>query len=206
VILVATMSAVVAVAFTRRPLRSRRLTSQVLLTRDSARRRLVGRRTHGGASRRSTRVRDAQVGTALAELCDLLAAAVRAGLNLPLALETVCEFGPALFRPACEHVLDRVHHGERLVDALGVLPHWLGESVRPLTRLLRSSERDGLALAHLVDELARDARRERRRQTERDARRLPVLMLGPLVGCVLPAFMILTVVPVMIASVLSLGS
>lgn len=143
---------------------------------------------------------------ALAELCDVLGAAVRAGLNLTLALEVAEDLGPPVFVGALRSIRERVERGERLVVALDRLPSMLGDSIRPITGLLQSADRDGIALARLVDALAADARRERRQHIERNARRLPVLLLGPLVGCVLPAFMILTVVPVVIASVLSLAA
>jgi hypothetical protein len=35
-----------------------------------------------------------------------------------------------------------------------------------------------------------------RRRTEERVRRLPVLLLGPLIGLILPAFVLLTIVPV----------
>jgi hypothetical protein len=44
----------------------------------------------------------------------------------------------------------------------------------------------------------------RRRRAEEDARRLPVQLLFPLVLCVLPAFGLLAVVPLLLASLQSL--
>ncbi|MGD9793172.1 MAG: type II secretion system F family protein [Acidimicrobiia bacterium] len=167
----------------------------------------LSRRCSGRApSRRALRRRDQAVAASLPELCDVLGAALRAGSNLSLALEIAEDLGPPIFGPALAEVRQRVAHGERLIVALHQLPTMLGDGIGPITGLLQSAERDGIALARLIDALAADARRERRQLIERNARRLPVLLLGPLVGCVLPAFMILTVVPVVIASMLSLAA
>ncbi|MDP9387533.1 MAG: hypothetical protein M3Q48_06280, partial [Actinomycetota bacterium] len=46
-----------------------------------------------------------------------------------------------------------------------------------------------------LERLAAEVRRQRLRQAEEAARRVPVLLLFPLVLCVLPAFALLTVAP-----------
>lgn len=200
--------AMAAIAATRAPVPGSRHRAQGELTQVAAERfeTSVGSVPRQRVSRRVRRRRDEAVRAALAELCDVIGAAVRAGLNLPLALEVAEDLGPSVFTGALRSVRGRVDRGERLVVALGQLPDLLGDGVRPLTGLLQAAERDGIALARLIEALAADARRERRHHVERNARRLPVLLLGPLVGCILPAFMIFAIVPVVIASVLSLAA
>ena len=65
----------------------------------------------------------------------------------------------------------------------------LGDHLRYGVPLLPGLERTGLEL-----------RLDRRRAAELDARRVPVRLLAPLVTCVLPAFALLTVVPLLAAS------
>ena len=89
--------------------------------------------------------------------------------------------------------------GEPLADALGRLAD-LGPAVRPLAAALVAAERDGAAIGDRLERLALDARLGHRRRAEEAARRLPVQLLFPLVGCVLPAFGLLTVVPLLAAS------
>ena len=72
----------------------------------------------------------------------------------------------------------------------------LGATAAVLGELLRAHIEEGAPVVDRLGELAVEAREHRRRQGEHDARRLPVLMLMPLVICVLPAFMLLSVVPV----------
>ena len=87
----------------------------------------------------------------------------------------------------------------------------LGESLRtldegrrrPLVAALASSDRYGAPLGAGLVRLADDVRLRRRRRAEEAARRVPVQMLFPLVGCSLPAFALLIVAP-LIAS--GLGS
>ena len=49
-----------------------------------------------------------------------------------------------------------------------------------------------------------ELRLARRRRAEEAARRLPVRLLAPLLTCVLPAFVLLTVVPLLVAALRSL--
>lgn len=86
---------------------------------------------------------------------------------------------------------------DRLVDDLG-------DVIRPLTGGILAAERDGVPLEPLLRRAADEARRKRRIQAETAARRLPVLMLFPLVMCVLPAFVLLSVVPLLADSISSL--
>ena len=66
--------------------------------------------------------------------------------------------------------------------------------------LLRSQIEDGAAVADALLELSMSLRDESRRRAETQARRLPVRMLLPLLVCVLPGFLSLTVAPVIIES------
>jgi len=72
--------------------------------------------------------------------------------------------------------------------------------------MLVGGGRSGAALTTDLSRFADDLRRRQRRAAEERARRLPVLMLVPLVCCVLPAFCLLTVVPMLAAGLSRLGS
>ena len=71
--------------------------------------------------------------------------------------------------------------------------------------ILERSGSLGTPIADAVRDLAADHRRERRRAAETRARRAPVRMLFPLVLLILPAFLLLTVVPLLIATLGSLS-
>jgi hypothetical protein len=57
-----------------------------------------------------------------------------------------------------------------------------------------------------LERLGLELRLDRRRAAEQQARRVPVRLLGPLVMCTLPAFALLTIVPLLVASLRALPS
>jgi tight adherence protein C len=137
---------------------------------------------------------------AVPELVDLFRLAVGAGLSVHQVVTVVVPHAPSAFGPALDDVQRRVSLGARLGDALDALDE-LGEPIRPLVAALRAAAFDGVALGPALDRVAADARVQRRRAAEISARRLPVQLLFPLVLCVLPAFGLLAVVPLVVAAV-----
>jgi tight adherence protein C len=69
-----------------------------------------------------------------------------------------------------------------------------------LAQVLADHLRYGVPLLPALERTGLELRLERRRAAEVDARRVPIRLLGPLVSCVLPAFALLTVVPLLAAS------
>lgn len=137
------------------------------------------------------------------ELVDLFRLAVGAGLSVHQLVEVVEPRAPEVFASTLGEVRRRVSLGQRLGDALDVFDE-LGESVRPLAAALRSAAFDGVAIGPALDRVATDARLQRRRWAETNARRLPVRLLFPLVMCILPAFGLLAIVPLVVSSLGSL--
>jgi Flp pilus assembly protein TadB len=152
-------------------------------------------------SQRSTAARLACLPSAI----DHLVVAVAAGLTPRQGLHVVAERGPPLLRPAFTEVWARLEGGEALTDALPRLLTAIGEPARGLVRAVTVAERDGAPLRSLLGPLAEDARRQRRQEAEATIRRLPVRLSFPLVGCILPAFVLLTVVPLLVAGFSRLG-
>ena len=76
--------------------------------------------------------------------------------------------------------------------------------MRPLVSVLLASERYGTPLLPALDRVAVDARARRRVAADEAARRVPVKLLFPLVLCILPAFALLTVVPLLAGALRSL--
>ena len=69
---------------------------------------------------------------------------------------------------------------------------------RPLADALRTSARLGSPAAPALARLAAEVRADLRRRAEARARTVPVRLCFPLVACVLPAFALLTVAPVVL--------
>ena len=68
------------------------------------------------------------------------------------------------------------------------------------------AERHGTPIAQTLEQLALDVRERRRRQAEADARKLPIRMSFPLVVCTLPSFVLIAIVPAVLAAMASLGN
>lgn len=140
----------------------------------------------------------------LPDTVDLLGVAARAGFPAVAAIGAVAERAPPPWDEALAAVRLRTARGERLVDALDALVDVAGEPARPLRAVLRSAIDDGASLPASLDRLAADARDARRRQAEEAARRIPVRLLLPLVACSLPAFALLSIVPILAGALGSL--
>lgn len=152
------------------------------------------------AIRRSSR----DLATAMPECVDLLLLCTGAGMSLPLALPVVAErtsdpLGSALRASELACSL-----GSPRADALAAALTPLGERAAALGHVLAEHLRYGVPLAPSLERLGLEVRIERRRKAEEEARRVPVRMLGPLVTCVLPAFGLLTIVPLLAASLRAL--
>jgi pilus assembly protein TadC len=81
----------------------------------------------------------------------------------------------------------------------------VGPAARPLLDALLQHDRYGTPLLPALERVAIEARARRRRRAEEAARRLPVVLLFPLVLTTLPAFVLLTVVPLLAGSLGSLS-
>ena len=149
------------------------------------------------------RRRRLQVREELPHLVGLLAAAVRGGLPPGDALELVCA---ALPGPAAEE-LARLPPRIRL----GVDPAEVWRSLEsdvvlaPLGRSLARSVRTGEPVAEALDRLGDELAARGRAETEDAARRVGVQAAVPLGICLLPAFLLLGVVPVVAGLVAELA-
>jgi len=147
--------------------------------------------------RSAARRRLARLAIDTPDVIDLLVLTAGSGLNLRLALSAVANRSPPSWRPALQAADDRIGLGQPLAASLDDASHELGEGAGPLLRALAAAERDGSPLLPTLRRLANDARLDRRRAGEEAARRLPVKLLFPLVLCVLPAFAVLTIAPLL---------
>ena len=132
---------------------------------------------------------------ALPEVVDLLVLAVEAGCNVPLAVAAAGRRAAGPLAAELRRVSAAVARGRRMADVLDDLPGVAGEPTRPLAALLAGCERYGTPVLPALHRLADEVRVQRQRRAEAAARRVPVLLLFPLVLCVLPAFALLTVAP-----------
>ncbi len=153
---------------------------------------------------RAGRRHRAAVAAAYPDALELVVLCVRAG-HLPAAAVRAAlpHLAPAV-AAGFAAVVARVEAGDRFADALAELPRHLGSMAQPLADSFAAAERYGLPLAPIVERLAGEARQQRRRRTEALARQLPVRLATPLVLCTLPSFVLLAVVPLLLAALRTL--
>ena len=135
---------------------------------------------------------------AVALTADLLAMAVAAGLTPYLALEVAARSGPRPVADRLTAVLAAAGDRLRLADALDAEVRRT-PVLAPLLALLAASERSGAPVGAALLRLAASTRAQTRRRAMARARTVPVRLLFPLVFLVLPAFLLLTVAPVVLA-------
>jgi tight adherence protein C len=153
---------------------------------------------------RAEKRRLAAIAADLPDTVDLLVLGVGAGLTVHLALVAVGRRASGPLAAELRRVTEEVALGRRLGDALDDVPTRAGEAVRPLVTALTAADRYGAPLGTSLERLAGEVRRDRRRQAEEAARRVPVKLLFPLVTCTLPAFALLTVAPLIAGAIRSL--
>ena len=136
------------------------------------------------------------------DFVDVISVYLRSGQPPALAFLHASNTAPGTIGVAAREVAERIHNGERFVDVLTSSRSEFGLHAQPMIDALIDTERDGLAPRELFDRLATDAHAQRRRDADMRIRVLPVRLTLPLVGCILPAYVLLAVVP-LLASQLS---
>jgi tight adherence protein C len=154
---------------------------------------------------RAARRRLASIDAEVPQLLDLLAAASSAGLSAPLALRRASEAVTGPLGGEIETVLRAVDLGGRWRDELRETADRLAlPDIRRAVAALTRTESLGASLSDSTRELAATVREARRAAVTERARTAPVKMLFPLVFLVLPAFLLLTVVPVLLTTLQSI--
>jgi tight adherence protein C len=155
--------------------------------------------------RRARRARSRALEAEVPQLLDLLAAGSTAGLSAEASFRQAvdCLHGPLGVELGA--VMRAVDLGVPWRDALA--DHVARSGDPDLARtvaVLARTEALGVPLRDATRELAATVRDARRAATLERARTAPVKMLFPLVFLILPAFLLLTVVPVLITTVRSI--
>lgn len=126
---------------------------------------------------------------------DLIALALGSGLPLVVALDEVADRSGPVVAGQLRRVVAALRWGVDDAAAWDGLPHvW-----RPAAHAMALAGMAGVPPAGLLARAAADVRRTEQRRIEEATGRLSVLVVIPLGLCFLPAFALLTVVPVIAA-------
>ena len=158
----------------------------------------------GGGGFRRLRLRELRSGSQpdrvaaeLPAIVEVMSVALASGLSITASLHL-----------ALAHCDASTGAGRRLAttqdrpldEALDDFGRTCGPRARAFAEAVSGSLRTGIPLAPELDRLGRELREDTRRRLERRVRRLPVLLLFPLVLCVLPALGLVAIVPVLVAA------
>jgi len=171
----------------------------LVAARESARRAFdasgpVGRVARALVARRHHRAANRALERELPVALDLLGVAVAAGCTPFLAVEVAARWAPPVVAGSLDSVLTKCSLGAGFDAALDDIARTVPR-LEPLRDALLASDRLGAPVGDALARLAGEERAALRRRAEAHARKVPVRLLFPLVFLVLPAFVLLTVVP-----------
>lgn len=154
---------------------------------------LAARHLLAGVETSAARREREEVERTLPHLVDLFASTLRGGAEPVAGLARVCEAlpGPAADRLAL--VVQRSHWGAGGSEAWAAVEH--DDALAPLARAMIRSHVSGASVVRTVERLADELARESYARAEDAARKVGVSAAVPLGVCLLPAFMLLGVVP-----------
>lgn len=137
---------------------------------------------------------------------DLLAVCTQAGLNLSLAFKRVARRTGGALGDELRRMVDETELGVPRAAALrNLAERTASKEVEGLVSAISNADRFGTEVAVTLETFAQETRAARRRRSEEEARRAPVKILFPLVFLILPAFILLTVVPLLLGTFQTLG-
>ncbi|MEI8161027.1 MAG: type II secretion system F family protein [Actinomycetes bacterium] len=142
--------------------------------------------------------------SAFIDFIDLLVVLLKSGNSTQRSFHAMSQWSQPIVRTAATEILATSETHTRFVDALPLLINFFGTGATGVVNALAASERDGLPLAPLLERLSHEAHSERRRIAQEDAAKLPIRLSFPLVVCVLPSFVTLTIVPILVGALSSL--
>ena len=150
---------------------------------------------------RRARSRKDEMAAALPDVVDLLAVCTHAGLNISLSLRRISGRVPGPMGTELQRVVEEMELGIPRSKALMNLVARTGlPDLEALVRVLLNSERFGTEISDSLQAFSAEVRTRRKRWAEEQARKAPVKILFPLVFLILPAFILLTVVPLLMSA------
>ena len=131
-----------------------------------------------------------------AHISDHISLALRSGSDLALAFRRAAATSPRCVE-TCTTCASLIHMGEPLHASPQPLVTQFGSVAIGLVESICSAYADGAPMAATVERISQDAREQRRRANEVRVRQLPTRLTIPVVMCVLPSFLLLTITPLM---------
>lgn len=167
---------------------------------------VVGWRGGVAVWERAGRAQADDVRRTLPVVLDRLTTCVLAGMSVERALRVVAPGTPGVLGDAFVAGLRAIDAGVSRGRAYDVIAARAGaDEVRSMMATLARAERFGTSVSTALVAYARELRARARAAAEAEARTAPVKLIFPLVFCFLPAFVMLTIAPIAVSAVRTLG-
>lgn len=135
---------------------------------------------------------------AVTDIHELVSVSLSAGLSIPDALLKAHSTCDSHGRELLDMPVRHLTAGGTVAEALSMMS---SEShLRSLARVLADSQRHGTPVAQIASQVTSSAHSVRQKILDERIRRLPVRLAAPLIAGVLPAFILLAVLPLIAAS------
>jgi len=142
-----------------------------------------------------------------ADMIDLLAITVQAGLGLDQAMKVTSERLRGPLADEMRLMLGEIRVGQSRQEALRRLGERADTSaIRSFTRAMAQSDAMGVPISQTLKALAVDARTRKKATAEEAAQKAPIKMVFPLAVCIFPAILIAAAGPGLLATMHALGS
>lgn len=155
---------------------------------------------------RDAKAKALEVDRELPPFLDRLTTCILAGMSVDKALRTTAPGTPGVLGEAAAEGLRALDAGVTRARAYSIIAARAGsEDVRALTATLTRAERYGTSVSSALLAHATQVRARQRARAEAESRTAPVKMVFPLVFCFLPAFVVLTIAPIALSAIRTIG-
>ena len=141
-----------------------------------------------------------------ADMIDLLAITVQAGLGLDQAMKVTSERLQGPLADEMRLMLGEIRIGQSRAEALRRLSERADTAaIRSFTRAMAQSDAMGVPISQTLKALAVEARTRKKATAEEAAQKAPIKMVFPLAVCIFPAILIAAAGPGLLATMHALG-
>ena len=155
--------------------------------------------------RRGARRNGATQGVRLALVADLFVVGLSAGLSVRQCARSIATLVDGQAGDLLSAAVQSLDRGDSFLEAFFALSESLDDQSAGFFGVLAVADRSGSGAAAVLERFAEHEREVERRRSQEALRTIPVRLLPPLICCILPAFCLTTVVPVVAAVIGSLG-
>lgn len=133
----------------------------------------------------------------------LFSIGVSSGVPIQAVIREISNYSPQSCQEDIRSVVKELDAGRSIQNSMVQLEDH--PQFKTLAHVIAESSDCGTDILPTLDSLHKDSMSKIRREAETAIKKLPITMLFPLVACILPAFMLLSVAPTLIDGFLNIG-